>query len=219
MVLPTNATRSPHPAAIDMPNTKPSNPKQAYGDKKAPLSCISNPVMYELGLAMLEGALKYGRHNYRAVGVRYSTYYDATLRHLTAWWEGEDIDPDSGVHHLIKAMACINVVRDSMIFGNATDDRPPKAPADWQLKVNNMACALVAKYPEPKAPVTQIDWLWAKEAAAAGENFTKADVAGATRKQQYVCECHKKMGNDFWLLPASHCLRPDGKCAHNPVDE
>lgn len=149
-----------HACASLPPGSKASNPKQAFGDKKAPLSCVSSPVMYELGLAMLEGALKYGRHNYRAVGVRYSTYYDAVLRHLTAWWEGQDIDPDSGVHHLIKAMACINVVRDSMIFGNATDDRPPKAPVDWQRALNAKAEALVAKYPEPKAPITQVDMSW-----------------------------------------------------------
>lgn len=75
--------------------SKPTNPKDAFGIKKASLSCVSSPVLMELGIAMQEGACKYGRHNYRVIGVRGSVYYDATLRHLMSWWEGEDIDPDS----------------------------------------------------------------------------------------------------------------------------
>ncbi len=27
------------------------------------------------------------------------------------------------------------------------------------------------------------------------------------------CECHKKMGNDFWFLPTGSCLRPDKTCS------
>jgi hypothetical protein len=79
------------PAATD----KPSNPKDMVGVKKVPFSVISAAVTAEVGVGMLEGASKYGRHNYRAVGVRASVYYDATMRHLTAWWEGEDVDPPS----------------------------------------------------------------------------------------------------------------------------
>lgn len=28
----------------------------------------------------------------------------------------------------------------------------------------------------------------------------------------YQCDCHVKMGNDFWFLPTGSCLRQDGKC-------
>ena len=104
--------------------TKESNPKYDAGIKKAPLHCIPCGPLFELGLAMFEGSRKYGRHNYRAVGVRASVYYDASIGHIIDWWEGEDIDPDSGVHHLIKAMACLLVVRDSQLMGNFNDDRP-----------------------------------------------------------------------------------------------
>jgi Domain of unknown function (DUF5664) len=107
-------------------NTKPSNPKDILGVKKAPLSAIPGVVLAELGVAMLEGAAKYGRHNYRGVGVRASIYYDATMRHLLAWWDaGEDVDLDSGLSHITKAIASLTVLRDSMIQGNITDDRPP----------------------------------------------------------------------------------------------
>ena len=81
---------------VQQPGAKPSNPKDALGILKVPASTISAPVMSEVGVAMLEGALKYGRHNYRAIGVRASVYYDATVaRHMALWWEGEDEDPDT----------------------------------------------------------------------------------------------------------------------------
>lgn len=105
--------------------SKPSNPKDIVGTRKAPMSTVSAAVMAELGVAMLEGAAKYGRHNYRAVGVRASVYYDATLRHLFSWWEGEDIDPDSDMSHITKAIASLAVLRDAMIQGMLTDDRAP----------------------------------------------------------------------------------------------
>ena len=72
-----------------MTEKKDTNPKDAIGIAKTPMSVISGPVIAELGLAMMEGARKYGRHNYRAVGVRASVYYDAMMRHMMAFWEGE----------------------------------------------------------------------------------------------------------------------------------
>lgn len=141
-----------------MSEEKPSNPKQAFGIAKPPLSTVPVPVIYELGLAMLEGALKYGRHNYRVVGVRMSTYYDAALRHLTAWWEGEDIDPESGVSHLVKAMACLAVVRDAEMAGLVTDDRPPMShPPGWMDSLKERVAQLREQYPEPKEPFVRGD--------------------------------------------------------------
>ena len=62
-----------------------SNPKDSVGTKKAPLSAIPACVMAEVGVGMHEGALKYGRFNWRTTAVVASVYYDATFRHLTAW--------------------------------------------------------------------------------------------------------------------------------------
>lgn len=124
---------------------KPTNPKDMMGVMKAPMSTVSAPVMAEVGVAMLEGALKYGRHNYRAVGVRASVYYDATMRHLMDWWEGQDIDPDSGMSHITKAITSLVVLRDSMIQGNWSDDRPPHSP-EFYAELNQKVAALREKY-------------------------------------------------------------------------
>lgn len=134
---------------------KDTNPKDALGIKKAPVSTLPAGVKYGIGLAMLEGARKYGRHNYRVVGVRASVYYDAYNRHVDAWWEGEDIDPDSGLHHLDKAMACLIVLRDSMLKSNWADDRPPKNKIDFE-ELNQQAAGLIEKYPDSKKPYTEI---------------------------------------------------------------
>ncbi len=112
---------------------KPTNPKDVVGIRKAPMSTVPGRVIAELGLAMLEGAAKYGRHNYRGAGVRSSVYYDATMRHLISWWEGEDIDPDSGLSHVTKAIASLTVLRDAMHQAKLEDDRPPKTPPFYDV--------------------------------------------------------------------------------------
>jgi Domain of unknown function (DUF5664) len=127
------------------PNAKPSNPKDMVGVRKAPMSTISGAVLAEVGLAMLEGAAKYGRHNYRAVGVSAAVYYDATMRHLIGWWEGEDIDPDSGLSHVTKAIASLVVLRDPMIQAKFTDDRPPRS-TPFYAALNTAAATIVDRY-------------------------------------------------------------------------
>jgi len=137
-------------------NPKDTNPKDAVGTKKVPFSTISAPVMAEVGLAMLEGARKYGRHNYRVAGVRASVYYDATFRHMSAWWEGEDIDIDSDLNHVTKAIAGLMVLRDSMLKGNWVDDRPPKVQKGWIQILNEKAKKIIEKYPNSKDPHTEL---------------------------------------------------------------
>jgi hypothetical protein len=134
--------------------TKPSNPKDELGIRRMPMSTVPAPVLAGVGVAMLEGALKYGRHNYRSIGVRASVYYDATMRHLLAWWEGEDLDPDSDISHVTKAIASLVVLSDSELQGNLTDDRPPRSPANWYQKLNSKVTALLEKYPNPVKPYT-----------------------------------------------------------------
>lgn len=122
-----------------------SNPKDLCGVKKAPMSTIPMPVIAEVGLAMLEGACKYGRHNYRGVGVRGSVYFDATMRHLISWWEGEDIDPDSELSHITKAISSLVVLRDAMMQGKFEDDRPPRS-INFYAELNKKAGQVIERY-------------------------------------------------------------------------
>lgn len=107
---------------------KPSNPKDLVGSTRIPLSIVSAIAIAEESLAMVEGMLKYGKYNYRAIGVRTSVYLDACHRHLQKYQNGEDRDPTTGVHHLGSARACLGVILDSAAQGKLTDDRPPRSP-------------------------------------------------------------------------------------------
>jgi hypothetical protein len=125
---------------------KHTNPKDVVGSKKLSFAVLPWRVLTFVALAMLEGALKYGRQNYRAAGVRASVYFDAVVgRHLTQWWEGEDIDADSNLHHIDKAIAGLMVMRDSMLQGNFVDDRPPLGNVDM-ADLNRRAAALIERY-------------------------------------------------------------------------
>lgn len=110
-------------AALHGEASKPTNPKDAIGSNKLPLHLWPNTATAMGCVAMANGALKYGRANFRAVGVRASIYYDAAKRHLDAWFEGEEHDQDDGVPHLAAALACIAIIIDARATGKLNDDR------------------------------------------------------------------------------------------------
>lgn len=140
-------------------STKASNPKDAIGVRKwRYFTTIPMTVMAEVGAALFEGARKYGRHNYRSAGVRSSVYVDAAIGHIMQWWEGEDIDADSGLSHITKSITSLVVLRDAMIQDMLTDDRPPKAKldsvrADLQKAIDEM----FDRWPEAKEPFTELN--------------------------------------------------------------
>ena len=67
------------------------------------------------------------------------------MRHLMGWWEGEDIDVESGLSHVTKAIASLCVLRDAMIQSRFTDDRPPRS-APFYLRLNERAGAVIDQY-------------------------------------------------------------------------
>src|SRR6185312_12696359 len=89
------------------PDAKASNPKQAMGDEKLPLHAVPDSMECFAALAFMEGGLKYGLHNYKAIGVQASTYYAACKRHMKKWWSGEWADKKTGIPHLSSALACL----------------------------------------------------------------------------------------------------------------
>lgn len=137
---------------------KPTNPKDAVGVQKSRWwSYLPLQVLVGVGHAFLEGALKYGKHNYRAAGVRASVYLDAAIcGHLTPFHEGQDIDPKSGLHHLDKAIASLMVLRDSILQGNWVDDRPIRAKGLDPDAADREAKRLIGDVPRPEEPFTEI---------------------------------------------------------------
>jgi hypothetical protein len=53
------------------------------------------------------GARKYADDNWMKVPGARRRYYSAAMRHLTAWYDGEQLDPESGLPTLAHALCCI----------------------------------------------------------------------------------------------------------------
>ena len=47
----------------------------------------------------------------------------SVLRHLCQWWGGEDIDPESGLHHIDHALTQLMILRIQTMEGQVADDR------------------------------------------------------------------------------------------------
>lgn len=117
--------------------TKLTNPKDIIGAGKLPVELVPDTIVAEASLAFLEGALKYGRFNWRVSGVRASIYRAALQRHLMRWWNGEDRDKETRVKHLASVIACAGILLDAELCGKLVDDRPPPVDMDDVLAIGD----------------------------------------------------------------------------------
>ena len=109
------------------------NPKTAFGQRKVGLHAIPPVALLWLGDAMEEGRRKYGITNWRDDAVTSSVYVNALHRHLLAYLDGQDLDPESPTGrtpHLAKIMACCAILLDAEAQGTLTNDRgtPGRGP-------------------------------------------------------------------------------------------
>jgi hypothetical protein len=101
-----------------------NDPKGEAGAKKAPMWLLPPVALEQTAWALKEGSEKYGPWNWRLTGVCASTYVSAIMRHLNAWRDGEDNDPDlPAVSHIAKIAACCNILMDAAACGTLQDDR------------------------------------------------------------------------------------------------
>lgn len=115
-------------------NKKDINPKDLIGIKKTRISLVPpSSIIYQAN-AMEDGAFKYGPYNWRDKKVQASIYYDALMRHMQAWFDGEEFAEDSKKPHLAHAIACIGIIIDAKETDSLIDDRPPKGAAAKLIK-------------------------------------------------------------------------------------
>lgn len=79
-------------------------------------------VMAEIADAFAFGLTKYKPHNWKG-GIAYSRLFAACMRHLAAWWQGEERASDSGIHHLAHAGANIVMMLWHVKYKPELDDR------------------------------------------------------------------------------------------------
>lgn len=64
-----------------------------------------------------------GHFNWRKSKVCVTTYVAAIMRHLNAFRDGENDDPESGLPHLAHIGASVNILLDAQACGTLVDDR------------------------------------------------------------------------------------------------
>lgn len=120
-----------HPESLSawyaVPNPPPpTDPKASQAIQKPQLQLIPPALNEETAKALMRGAEKYGSWNWRNNKVEMMTYLGAMKRHIDCLIEGEDIDPDTGAHHLGCVAAGCGIVLDARKHGTLVDNRPPK---------------------------------------------------------------------------------------------
>lgn len=70
------------------------------------------------------GSKKYGDRNWEQ-GMGWGRVFGACMRHLWAFWRGENSDGETGLSHLDHAAACIHFLSHYSKRQVGTDDRPP----------------------------------------------------------------------------------------------
>ena len=74
---------------------------------KARFDLLSPEALDGLVGVLTFGAGRYADRNWEK-GIAYGRVFAAAMRHLWAWWRGEDKDPESGLSHLDHAACCIH---------------------------------------------------------------------------------------------------------------
>lgn len=88
-----------------------------------------SPTCSARSLQIREGHVwQRGDFNWRRTGVCATTYVSAIMRHLNAWRDGEDLDPESGLSHIAHIATSCNILLDAAACGTLQDDRN-KRPA------------------------------------------------------------------------------------------
>ncbi len=90
--------------------------------EKPQMSLLDADWLEGVATVLTFGARKYDRHNWRN-GFIWSRLYDSLQRHLNAFWSGEEIDQESGSHHLLHAACCLMFLWWHVRFGKGKDDR------------------------------------------------------------------------------------------------
>ncbi len=84
------------------------------GIKPEVFSSMPVDAVFELARVYNHGVQKYEAHNYRK-GYEWSKSFDAMMRHAFLFWGGEDIDQESGLHHMAHASwHAMNLVQSSL---------------------------------------------------------------------------------------------------------
>lgn len=101
---------------------KQDEPGKKYDSGKSPLDLLPTYPLLEIAKVLDFGAKKYEKQNWRK-GMSWSRLIGAALRHITAWNEGEDLDPETGLSPLAHASCCLLFLQEYQKINSGVDDR------------------------------------------------------------------------------------------------
>lgn len=78
-----------------------------FDSEKLRWSLLPRGTMEEVLKVLEHGAKKYAPDNWKHVPNLETRYYDAAMRHIDAYWQGEYLDEESGEAHLAHAICCL----------------------------------------------------------------------------------------------------------------
>ena len=93
-----------------------------FDGDKAPLAWIPRECTEGIAKVLAFGAEKYDKDNWRK-GIPMSKCISASLRHINAYNDGEDLDPESGLPHIDHALCGLMFVQWYAIHRPECDDR------------------------------------------------------------------------------------------------
>ena len=112
-------------ATISSPNWREEVPVPKFikdDNAKTRYDLLPPELLEETARVLTFGAQKYSAHNW-AQGASWSRYFSAMMRHMWAWWRGEDNDPETGFSHLAHAACCLSFLIAYQRRGLGEDDR------------------------------------------------------------------------------------------------
>jgi hypothetical protein len=89
---------------------------------KPPMNLLSREALTQIAKVLEFGSRKYEAHNWRK-GMSWSRLLGAAMRHLTAFNDGEDVDPETGLSHLAHLGCCTMFLLEYQRFHQSFDDR------------------------------------------------------------------------------------------------
>lgn len=93
-----------------------------FDENKPRTDLLSREALIKIAEVMGRGANKYGAHNWKA-GIAWSRVLAALLRHVLAFLDGEDKDPETGLSHMAHAGCCVMFLLEYEKTHTEFDDR------------------------------------------------------------------------------------------------
>lgn len=107
---------------LDRSFAQPEGEGRKFDGGKPRLELLPGDALLEVSKVLAFGARKYGDRNWEQ-GMSWGRVVGALLRHLFAWFGGEDKDPETGLNHTAH-VACNALFLLAYVLRNTgTDDR------------------------------------------------------------------------------------------------